>query len=54
MVRELIRISASAGRDYRLWAGLYRHWPGGDEIGTRWIERLMPPVVTGAVVWRLA
>ena len=20
-----------AGRDYRLWAGLYRHWPGGDE-----------------------
>ncbi|STL33944.1 Putative pyrimidine permease RutG [Escherichia coli] len=20
-----------AGRDYRLWTGLYRHWPGGDE-----------------------
>ncbi len=49
-VRALTRISALRWADYRLWAGLYRHWPGGDENRYRWIERLMPPVVTGAVV----
>ncbi len=46
MVRELIQYQHRAGRDYRLWAGLYRHWLVVMKIGTRWIERLMPPVVT--------
>ncbi|MGS3543568.1 solute carrier family 23 protein [Klebsiella pneumoniae] len=43
-------LSVALGGIHRLRAGLHPDWSGGDEIGTRWIERLMPPVVTGAVV----
>ena len=30
-IGTLLFFFITGGRVYRLWAGLYRHWPGGDE-----------------------